>query len=487
MASASLARRLRSIVGPDGLLARGDELFVYECDGLTLEACRPDLVVLPRTTEQVAAVVRACRHEGHPFVPRGAGTGLSGGAHPVPGSVIIECSRMKRIFEVDAENRIAVVQPGVVNADLSTAVAGHGLFYAPDPSSQLACTIGGNVAENSGGPHTLKYGSTTNHVLAVEVVMPDGEVVRLGSRTGMKSGFDLVGAFVGSEGTLGIVTEVTVRLSEIPEAVETLLVLFPDVVQACRAVGSVIGSGLVPAALEILDQRTIAAVEDSVYAAGIPRDAGAVLIAELDGAACALPAQVQRIREISLENGASDVQVAADDVERAQFWKARKGAFGAMGRLAPDLYVHDAVVPRAKLPEVLEKVCEICDRHRLRLSNVFHAGDGNLHPNISFDRRDEDELARVLAAGSEILETCVAAGGVITGEHGVGVEKRDFLHLVFNEEDLDAMRRLRAAFDPDLVCNPGKAFPTTRFCAESDPKARGYGDVPLVPSDELTR
>ena len=486
MASASLARRLRSIVGPDGLLARSDELFVYECDGLTLEPCRPDLVVLPQTTGQVAAVVRACRHEGHPFVPRGAGTGLSGGAHPVPGSVIIECSRMKSILEVDAENRLAVVQPGVVNADLSTAVAGHGLFYAPDPSSQLACTIGGNVAENSGGPHTLKYGATTNHVLAVEVVMPDGEVLRFGSRTGMKSGFDLVGVFVGSEGTLGIVTEVTVRLTEIPEAVETLLLLFPDGVHACRAVGTMIESGLVPAALEILDQRTIAAVEDSVYAAGIPRDAGAVLIAELDGPACALPAQVERVREIGLENQANDVQVAANDVERAQFWKARKGAFGAMGRLAPDLYVHDAVVPRAKLPEVLEKVCEICDRHRLRLSNVFHAGDGNLHPNISFDRRDEDELQRVLAAGSEILETCVAAGGVITGEHGVGVEKRDFLHLVFSEADLDAMRRVRAAFDPDLVCNPGKAFPTTRFCAESNPKARGYDAVPLVPSDELS-
>jgi glycolate oxidase subunit GlcD len=386
---------------------------------------------------------------------------------------------MKRILEVDADNRVAVVQPGLVNADLSEAIAPLGLFYAPDPSSQLVCTIGGNVAENSGGPHTLKYGATTNHVLALEVVMPDGEVVRLGSRSGVASGFDLVGAFVGSEGTLGVVTEISVRLTEIPEGIETLLVLFPDVVTACRTVGGVIGSGLVPAAMEILDQRTIAAVEDSVYAAGIPRDAGAVLIVELDGAACALPAQVERVREIAKANEATDVRVAADASERTLFWKARKGAFGAMGRLAPDLYVHDAVVPRAKLPEVIEKVCEICDRHRLKLSNVFHAGDGNLHPNISFDRRDEDELARVLQAGSEILETCVAAGGVITGEHGVGVEKRDFLHLVFSEEDLDAMRRLRGAFDPDLVCNPGKAFPTTRFCAESNPKARGYDRVPF--------
>ena len=435
--------------------------------------------MLPTTTEEVAAVVCACRDAGVPFVPRGAGTGLSGGAHPVPGSVLIECSRMKSILEVDADNRLAVVQPGVVNADLSAAVAPLGLFYAPDPSSQLVCTIGGNVAENSGGPHTLKYGATTNHVLALEVVMPDGEVLRFGSRTGMGSGFDLVGAFVGSEGTLGIITEVTVRLTEIPEAIETLLLIFRDIVSACQAVGDAIGSGLVPAAMEILDQRTVQAVEDSVYAAGLPRDAGAVLIVELDGAACALPPQVDRIRAIAAANQATDVRVAADAAERTLFWKARKGAFGAMGRLAPDLYVHDAVVPRARLPEVIAKVCEICDRRGLRLSNVFHAGDGNLHPNISFDRRDPEELERVLEAGSEILETCVAAGGVITGEHGVGVEKRDFLHLVFSDADLDAMRRLRAAFDPDLVCNPGKAFPTTRFCAESNPKARGYDAVPF--------
>ena len=465
--------------GADAVLARGDELFVYECDGLTLEGCRPSLVVLPRTTAQVVSVVKACREAEVPFVPRGAGTGLSGGAHPVPGSVVIECSRMREILEVDPENRIAVVQPGVVNADLSKAVAAHGLFYAPDPSSQLACTIGGNVAENSGGPHTLKYGATTDHVLALEVVLPDGERVTLGSRTGAASGLDLVGAFVGSEGTLGITTEITVRLTELPERVETLLVVFPDLVSACRAVGEVIGAGLVPAALEILDQRTIAAVEDSVYAAGLPRDAGAVLICELDGAAVSIAAEVEQVRAIGTANQASEVRVAQDEEQRSQFWKARKGAFGAMGRLAPDLYVHDAVVPRAKLPEVIAQVCEICDRHRLKLSNVFHAGDGNLHPNISFDRRDEDERARVIQAGAEILEACVAAGGVITGEHGVGVEKRDYLPLVFGEADLDVMRRLRAAFDPDLVCNPGKAFPTTRFCAESNPKARGYDRVPF--------
>ena len=394
--------------------------------------------------------------------------------------MLIECSRMKNIVEVNVADRIAVVQPGVVNADLSHAVRNHGLFYAPDPSSQQACTIGGNVAENSGGPHTLKYGTTTNHVVGVELVLPDGEIVQLGSPTGFSESFDFVGAVVGSEGTLGIVTEITVRLTPIPEKIETLLCVFEDVVSACRAVGEVIGSGLVPAALEIVDQRTIRAVEDSMYAAGLDRDAGAILIAELDGPACTLPAQVEAMREAARGNGATTVQVARDEAERVKFWRARKGAFGAMGRLAPDLFVHDAVVPRAKLPEILEKVCEIGDRYGLILSNVFHAGDGNLHPNISFDRRDPDELARVLKAGEEILELCVAAGGVITGEHGVGIEKRDFMRLVFSEEDLLPMHYLRDVFDPERFCNPGKALPTTRFCVESNPKARGYDSVPFA-------
>jgi glycolate oxidase subunit GlcD len=470
---------LRAIVGPAGCLSRPEELFAYECDASTLHRARPVAVVFPRGSEQVSQLVLACRRFGVPFVPRGAGTGLSGGALALEGGVVIECSRMDRILELDPDDRLAVVQPGVVNAELSKAAAPYGLFYAPDPSSQQACTIGGNVAENSGGPHTLKYGATTNHVLALELVLPDGEIARFGCPTGWGVGYDLVGALVGSEGTLGIVTEVTVRLTAVPEAVETLLAIFPDVVAACRAVSDVIRSGLVPAALEILDRRTIAAVEASVYAAGLPRDAGAVLIAELDGAAVALPPQVERIRSLALAQGASRVEVARDEEERERFWRARKGAFGAMGRLAPDLYVHDAVVPRARLPEVLQRVCDVGDRFGLRLSNVFHAGDGNLHPNISFDRRDPDELRRVLAAGVEILEICVAVGGVISGEHGIGTEKRDFMHLLFDEDDLDAMRRLRSTFDPDGVCNPGKVFPTTRFCVEANPKARGYDRVPL--------
>jgi len=476
---AALIDALVEIVGAERCLARREELFVYECDGLTLHTADPSAVVFPESREEVQAIVRACRQHRVPFVPRGAGTGLSGGALANDGAVVIECSRMNRIRAIDPANRLAVVEPGVVNAELSTAARPHGLFYAPDPSSQLACTLGGNVAENSGGPHTLKYGTTTDHVVALELVLPDGSCFELGSPTGFTPGFDFVGAVVGSEGTLGIVTAIVVRLEPIPEAVETMLAIFPDVVSACRAVGAVIESALVPSALEIVDQRTIRAVEDSVYAAGLPRDAGAILIVELDGAAVALPAQVARVSELCAQAGAQRVEIARDETERQRFWRARKGAFGAMGRLAPDLYVHDAVVPRRALPEVLAKVCEIGDRYRLTLSNVFHAGDGNLHPNISFDRRDPELLARVLAAGEEILKVCVAAGGVITGEHGVGTEKREFISLVFSDADLDAMQRLRATFDPDRTCNPGKIFPTTRFCAESNPKARGYDQVPL--------
>ncbi|UCE85081.1 MAG: FAD-binding protein [Deltaproteobacteria bacterium] len=477
--TAGLVDALRAAVGRDACLCRPEELFVYECDGLTMHTGRPAAVVLPSDTAAVQRAVRTCRDFGVPFVPRGAGTGLSGGALAPDGGVVIECSRMNRVLELDPANRIAVVQPGVVNADLSKAAAPHGLYYAPDPSSQQACTIGGNVAENSGGPHTLKYGTTTNHVLALELVLPDGERARLGTRAGPAAGYDLVGAVVGSEGTLGIVTEVTVRLEALPEHVETLLLIFRDVVSACRTVGDVIRSGLTPSALEIVDQRTVAAIEDSVYAAGLPRDAGAVLIVELDGPALALGPQVERIREMARSRGATRVDVARDDAERARFWRARKGAFGAMGRLAPDLYVHDAVVPRTRLPEVLEAVCAIGDRYGLKLSNVFHAGDGNLHPNISFDRRDPDELERVVAAGEEILRVCVEAGGVITGEHGIGTEKRDYMGLLFDDADLDAMRRLRDAFNPDGACNPGKIIPTPRFCAESNPKARGYERVPF--------
>ena len=468
----SLSEKLRAIVGDSACLTRPEELFVYECDGLTLDPATPSIVVLPGSTEEVIRVVKACREHDVPFVPRGAGTGLSGGAHAKSNAVVIETSRMDKLLEIDVQNRIAIVQPGLVNQDLSTAAAPHGLYYAPDPSSQQVCTIGGNVAENSGGPHTLKYGATTDNVLALEFVMPDGELLRLGSPGGGASGYDLTGVVAGSEGTLGIVTEATVKLLAIPEAVETLLGIFPDVVSACHAVSGIVGCGLIPAALEIIDQRTIEVVENSVYAAGLPRSAGAVLLAELDGARCALDSQVDRIRNLCIEAGASEVKVARDGDERALFWKARKGSFGAMGRLAPDLYVHDAVVPRARLPEILQKVSEIGERYGLMLANVFHAGDGNLHPIISFDRRDEEELSRVMKAGREILEACVAVGGVLTGEHGIGTEKQEFMDMIFSPEDLDAMLRLRRAFNPDEFCNPGKILPVTRACVESSPAAR---------------
>jgi glycolate oxidase subunit GlcD len=458
---------LRGIVGDDACLVRPEDLFVYEADGLTLHRARPRAVVLPREKAQVARIVKACRVLGVPFVARGAGTGLSGGALALDGGVVIECALMNRILEVNLEDRYAVVEPGVINAELSKAVAPHGLFYAPDPSSQAACTIGGNVAENSGGAHTLKYGTTTDHVLALEVVLPDGEFVTFGSRTGWTPGYDLVGAFIGSEGTLGVVTEATVRLLELPESVETLLAIFPDVFSACRSVGAIIGAGLVPAALEVIDQRTIAAVEASAYAAGLPTDVGAMLLIELDGPSAAVAQELERSRTLLSGAGASRVEVARDEQERQRFWRARKGAFGAMGRLAPDLYLYDTVVPRVRLPEVLERICEIGDRYRLRLSNVFHAGDGNLHPIISFDRRDPDEMKRVLAAGEEILRVCVEAGGVLSGEHGIGNEKQKFMGLLFGEDDLDAMNRLRAAFDPDGICNPGKVLPTPRACVEA--------------------
>ncbi len=467
-----LVAELRAIVGDDACLSRPEELFVYECDGMTLDPARPSVVVLPSDTDEVVRIVRACRVHEVPFVPRGAGTGLSGGAHAKDGAVVIETSRMNRILEVDVENRIARVQPGLVNLHLSQAVASHGLYYAPDPSSQQVCTIGGNVAENSGGPHTLKYGATTDNVLAVEFVMPDGEILQLGHASGFPTGYDLAGVVTGSEGTLGIVTETTVRLLELPEGVETLLGIFPDIVSACRAVMGIVGSGLVPAALEIIDQRTIEVVENSPYAAGLPRDAGAVLLAELDGAQCALDEQVERVREFCTEAGAREVRVARDAEERDLFWKARKGSFGAMGQLSPDIYVHDAVVPRAHLPEIIAQVGEIALRHQIVLANVFHAGDGNLHPIISFDKRDADELERVLKAGREILEACLAVGGVLTGEHGVGKEKQEFMSLLFSDDDLDAMLRLRNVFDPTGCCNPGKVLPVTRACVESNPSTR---------------
>jgi glycolate oxidase subunit GlcD len=472
-----VASRLRAISDVAEVLDRPAELFAYESDGMTLLRGSPQAVAFPLTTEAVSALVRACRELRVPFVARGAGTGLSGGATPVDGCVLIELSRMNRVLEIDAVNRTATVQPGLVNLQLSDSVAPLGLYYAPDPSSQSACTLGGNVAENSGGPHTLKHGTTSPHVLAIEVVLPDGSVVTLGRRDGHAAGYDLRGLFVGSEGTLGIATSLTLRLLPVPERVTALLASYHDLVSACRTVSSVIAAGIVPAALELMDDRTIEVVEASVYAAGYPRDARAVLLIELDGTEAAVESELERVERLCARERAIEVRRAASEEERLAFWRGRKGAFGAMGRLAPDLYVHDAVVPRTRLPEVVEHINRAAESHGVSLSNILHAGDGNLHPNITFDRRDAEELERVRRVGAEILRICIEAGGVLSGEHGIGIEKRDYMRLLFSEDDLEPMRWVHDAFDPDDLCNPGKVIPSPRSCVESNPRHREYGRV----------
>ncbi|HEY8469839.1 MAG TPA: FAD-linked oxidase C-terminal domain-containing protein [Longimicrobiales bacterium] len=462
---AALVAELRRIVGPDGVITDPAALLVYESDGLTAYRVRPSAVVLPRGTAQVAAVVRRLAGAGVPFVPRGAGTGLSGGALALEGAVVVSLARMDRILSIDPENRRARVEPGVVNARLGRAAAAYGLTYAPDPSSQAACTIGGNVAENAGGPHCLKYGVTSNHVTGLTVVLPDGEVVELGGGGGETVGYDLVGLFVGSEGMFGVATEIEVRLVPEPEAVETLLAIFDRVDDASRAVSAIIAEGFLPAALEMADQATIRAVEESVYAGGFPTDAAAALVVEFDGPRAGLVREAERAAEVCRREGAREVRRARDEAERQRFWNARKKSFGALGRLAPDLLVQDAVVPRSKLPAVLARIYELAAEHRLRVANVFHAGDGNLHPCILFDRRDADEVARVAQASKEMMRACVEAGGTITGEHGVGYDKREYMELVFSDATLEAMCGVRRVFDPRGLANPGKVFPV-RVCRE---------------------
>jgi len=422
--------------------------------------------VLPRTPEETAAVVRALAAEGVAFVPRGAGTGLSGGTLPVGAPVMVCTSRLQAIEAIDVANRRVVVQAGVVNAWISAAVRGHGLHYAPDPSSQPACTIGGNVAENSGGPHTLKYGVTTNHVLGLELVLPSGEVVRLGGAVEERVGYDLVGLAVGAEGTFGLVTRATLRLVRNPEGYRTALAVFDSVEAASEAVSDVIAAGIVPAALEMMDRLIIGAVE-AAYRIGLPTDAGAVLLVELDGPAAGLDGLLAEVDAVCRRRGAREVRVARDDAERAALWKARKRALGAVGRLAPSYCTQDGVVPRTKVPDILRAIAAAAERHRLRIGNVFHAGDGNIHPILLFDERNADECARVLAAGREILEACVALGGSVTGEHGIGVEKIAQMPLLFSPDDLLAMTRLRAVFDPEQRANPHKVFPDAKVCVET--------------------
>ena len=454
----ALADRLAAIVGERRVLFRPSELLTYAADALPSYHKQPALAVFPGTRDEVIAVARelAARHV--PFVPRGAGTGLSGGAL-ADGVVLVGLNRLTRILSIDAENGLAVVEPGVVNVALSRAVAAYGLHYAPDPSSQSACTIGGNVAENAGGPHCLKYGVTTNHIVALTVLLPSGEIVKLGTADGEHEGYDLVGAFVGSEGCFGIALEITVRLSRNPEAVRTLLGDFMSIDAAARTVSAIVATGIIPAALEMIDQATIRAVEASIYAAGYPTDAAAALLIELDGATAGIERDVATVEALCKTNGARTVRIARDEVERAKLWQGRKKAFGAMGRVSSHLVVQDAVVPRTKLPEVLAEVHRIGQAHRVNVCNVFHAGDGNLHPNITYDASDADETARVHAAMREMMTACVKAGGTITGEHGVGLDKVPYMEMIFSPDSLATMCMLREVFDPERRANPGKVVP----------------------------
>jgi glycolate oxidase subunit GlcD len=461
----NLIDNLSAIVGRENVLSRPDELLVYECDGLPQHKHRPRAVVFPSSTEETAAIMRELARANVAFTPRGAGTGLSGGALALNSGVVIELARMRKILSIDPENRIAVVQPGVVNLNVSKAVAPYGLYYVPDPSSQPSCTIGGNIAESAGGIHCLKYGTTTDHVLGLRVVLAGGEIVDLGGADA--TGYDLLGTFIGSEGTFGIATEATLRLAQLPPAVRTLLAEFLEVNDASHAVSAIIAAGVMPAALEMMDGEIIRAVEASIFAAGLPPDAGAALLIELDGIEAGLDDEAEKVKSICLEYGARSCRYARDETERKKLWAARKGAFGAIGRISPDSMIQDAVVPRSRLPQVLNAAYDIAARYRLRIANVFHAGDGNLHPLICFDSRSPEEVLRVKEAGRELMEVCVAAGGTITGEHGVGLDKRELLPLVFSDADMNAMLSVRAAFDPLGLCNPGKIVPMLRGCGEA--------------------
>jgi glycolate oxidase len=464
MPAAELIRELRGIVGPSYVLIEKADVVVYEQDGSIFQVM-PDIVVVPGDVEQIAAVVKCAKRFDMPIVPRGSGTGLAGGAVPAEGGIILSLARLNRILKIDLQNRIAVVEPGVINADITKLVAKDDLFYAPDPSSQAACSIGGNVANNSGGPHTLAYGVTTNHVLGIEVVLDDGRIVWLGGEVPDTPGYDLCGVFVGSEGTMGIVTKVVVKLTATRESVRTLLAVFDQMDDATETVVEITSAGIIPAALEIMDRTTIEAVERGAPV-GLPHDAEAVLIVEIEGLREHTERTLAMARSICERNRARETKLAADEGERQLIWKGRKGAFGAMGTLAPNYYVQDGVVPRSRLPEMMRRIAAISKQYNLRIANVFHAGDGNLHPNILFDMRSPGQLERVIEAGAATLRACIELGGSITGEHGVGLEKKAYIGLLFNEADLAAMARVRRVFDPDGRFNPAKLFPTPASCGE---------------------
>ena len=461
----ALAAQLRAALGDDAVYRLPEDVIVYEYD-YGMDRGMPDLAVIPSTTEQVQAAVRLARAAGVPIVPRGAGTGIAGGAIPRHGGLVISTARLNRVMAIDVPNRCAVVQPGVVNLELSKLTEPLGLFFAPDPSSQKASTIGGNVGNNAGGPHCLSLGVTANHILGVEMVLEDGTLVRFGGKSSDSPGLDLTGLTVGSEGTIGIVTEVTVKLLPLPEAIRTTLAIFPSVAHASEAVSAVIGRGIVPAALEMMDRLALTAIE-AAFHAGYPPEAGAVLLVEVDGLREQVEVQARLVDELCRAAGATEIRVAETASDRAKLWAGRKGAASAMGRIAPNYYLHDAVVRRTRLPEILARVVETAERYSLPIANLFHAGDGNLHPMILYDAREPGIMDRVLPAGNEILQACVEAGGTITGEHGVGVEKQRFMPLIFSADDLDVMGCVRHAFDPDERMNPDKVLPLGAGCLDA--------------------
>jgi glycolate oxidase len=469
---AAVAARARELLPEEGVVTDRARLRTYECDGLAHYRVTPGLVVIPETTEQLAAIVRACAEHGVPYVARGSGTGLSGGALPHAEGVLVVTSRMRAILDVRREDQRAVVQPGVINLDVTRAATPHGYYYAPDPSSQQVCSIGGNVAENSGGAHCLKYGFTTNHVLGAELVTPDGDVVQLGGAAPDAPGYDLLGAVVGSEGTLGIVTSATVRLVRLPEEVRTLLVGFESTDQAGAATSAIIAAGILPAAIEMMDALAIEAAEAAVHC-DYPAGAGAVLVIELDGAAVEVGQEYDEVERLCRENGAFEQRVATDPVDRALIWKGRKSAFAAVGRISPDYIVQDGVIPRTALPEVLKAIADLSASSGVRVANVFHAGDGNLHPLVLFDDAVEGAGEAAEKVSGAILDLCIGHGGSITGEHGVGVDKAAYMPRMYSDEDLDTMQLVRCAFDPDGISNPGKVFPTPRLCGEVPGRHKG--------------
>lgn len=459
-----VVRQLTSLLGASNVLHQPEELILYEYDG-SIEKGRPDVVVFPGTTQQVSKILKLAAKYQLPIVGRGAGTGLSGGALARTGGLMIVFSRMNRILEIDIPNRRAVVQPGVVNLDITRAVEHAGLYFAPDPSSQKSCTIGGNVAENAGGPHTLANGVTVNHVTALEMVLPDGEIVRIGSQQGDATGYDLCGLIVGSEGTLALVTEITVKLTRKTEAIETLLAIFDSVDNASQTVVEITARGITPAACEMVDGWTLGTIEDYIHA-GFPRDSAAILLIEVEGLTEAVEGQAGAIQEVCKLHQAREVRVAKDAQERELLWKGRKNAFGALGRVAPSNYVLDGVIPRSKLPIALQRIQEIGIRCGFNIGNIFHAGDGNLHPIVLYDPRDESALKKAIAASEEIIRYCVELGGALTGEHGIGMEKSELMPWLFSNADLDLMKRVHDAFNPNSSLNPGKIFPLNKGCGE---------------------